>query len=322
MRNLTRNARPARRATAALLAGACGLVLAGLGWPVAPQAASPQAFSHGTFSGADPLITGSIAPAAPVVADHELRIEFTDAGAEGLQLAARLDERGGLVNRPVTWTVKRAMGGSAAAGEPVYSGEAPVADLKLEPGEYRVEASYGLARVVHEVTVHPGQRVGVTLILHVGGVRALSLVDDRYVPAGIAAAHRIYALSGPHSGQRLTATTQGEVARLEAGDYRVESHFEPGNAVAEMTVAIKPGILSSLEISHLAGLVRVEYPRGGEDSFEVRAVDGDWAWRGRGPGGDLVLAPGRYEARTLTGEARTVGFEVSQGDTIVVLLEP
>ena len=136
------------------------------------------------------------------------------------------------------------------------------------------------------------------------------------------------------SGQALTATelaseggvskstASSHLARLEAGDYRVESRFEPGNAVAEMTVAIKPGILSSLEISHLAGLVRVEFPRSGEESFEVRAIDGDWAWRGQGPGGDLVLAPGRYEARTLTGEERNVGFEVSQGDSIVVLLEP
>lgn len=320
MRNLSRNARPGLGATAALLALAGGLVVVGTG---VPQAASPQGSSHGTYSGVDPLITGSISRAEPVVADHELRIEFTAEGAEGLQLAARLDERGGLVNQPVTWTVKRAMGGSAAAGEPVYSGEAPVADLNLEPGEYRVEASYGLAQVVHEVAVHPGQRLGVTLILHVGGVRALSLVDDRYVPTGVTAAHRIYALSGPHSGQRLTATDQGEVARLGAGDYRVESRFEPGNAVAETTVAIKPGILSSLEISHLAGMVRVEFPRGGEgESFEVRDVDGDWAWRGRGTGGDLVLAPGRYEARALTGETRAVGFEVSQGDSIVVLLEP
>ena len=320
MRNLTRNTRPRRRSTAALLALACALALSG---PDAPKAASPHGSSHGTFSGADPLITGSITPAEPVVADHELRIEFTDEGAEGLQLSARLDERGGLVNRPVTWTVKRAMGGSAAAGEPVYMGEAPVADLELVPGEYRVEASYGLAHVVHEVAVHPGQRIGVTLILHGGGVRALSLVDDRYGPTSVTAAHRIYALSGPQSGQRLTATDQGEVARLGAGDYRVESRFDPGNAVAETTVAIKPGILSSLEISHLAGLVRVEFPRGGEsESFEVRAVDGDWTWQGRGPGGDLVLAPGRYEARTLSGKARTVGFEVSQGDSIIVLLEP
>lgn len=320
MRNLPAQARVRHAATAALLALACGLVL---GNPGVPQAASPQASSPGTYSAADPLITGSISRAEPVVADHELRIEFTEDGAEGLQLAARLDERGGLVNRPVTWTVKRAMAGSAAAGEPVYTGEAAVADLELQPGEYRVEASYGLAHVVHEVTVHPGQRIGVTLILHVGGVRALSLVDERYVPTSVSAAHRIYALSGPQSGQRLTATDQGEVARLGAGDYRVESRFEPGNAVAETTVAIKPGILSSLEISHLAGLVRVEFPRGGEgESFEVREVEGDWAWRGRGPGGDLVLAPGRYRARALSGEAPPVEFEVSQGDSIVVLLEP
>jgi hypothetical protein len=69
--------------------------------------------------------------------------------------------------------------------------------------------------------------------------------------------------------------------------------------------------------------VRVEFPRGGAgESLEVRDVDGDWAWRGRGSGGDLVLAPGRYEARALTGGTRAVGFEVSQGDSIVVLLDP
>jgi hypothetical protein len=223
MRDLPGEARPRPRtrngAIAALLALALGLLLAG---PGAPHAASPQGSSHGAFSGANPIITGSVTRPAAVVADHELRIEFTREGAEGLQLAARLDERGGLVTRPVSWTVKRAMGGSAAGGEPVYIGEAPAADLNLQPGEYRVEASYGLARVVHEVAVHPGQRIGVTLILHVGGMRALSLVDDRYVPTSITAAHRIYALSGRQSGQRLTDTSQGEVARLEAGDYRVE----------------------------------------------------------------------------------------------------
>jgi acyl-coenzyme A thioesterase PaaI-like protein len=299
-------------AAAAILAVAA-MALGLLANPPGPKAASPDA---------DPMITGSISTAAPVVADHELRIEFTRAGAEGLELAARLDERGGLVTRPVRWTVKRAIGGSAAAGEPVFSAEAPVADLRLRPGEYRIEANYGLAHIAHEVTIHPGQWVGVTLILHVGGVRALSLVENQHVPMSITAAHRIYALSGRQSGKRLTATGQGELARLEAGDYRVESRFEPGNAVAETTLAVKPGVLSSVQIAHLAGLVRVEFPGGGNDEgFEVRALDSRWAWRGRSPGGDLVLAPGRYEARALTGAAR-VGFEVAEGDAIVVLLDP
>ncbi|MFW6077137.1 MAG: hypothetical protein ACOC71_05265 [Hyphomicrobiales bacterium] len=295
-----------------------GLALAALALGIMAEPASAAS------RGADPIVTGSVTRAAPVMADHELRIAFTDRGAEGLALAARLDERGGFVTRPVNWTVKRALGGSAAAGEPVYAGEAPAADLALQPGEYRIEAAYGLARVMHEVEIHPGQHVGVTLILHVGGMRALSLVEDQYVPTSISADHRIYALSGRHSGQRLTATGQGEVARLEAGEYRVESRFEPGNAVAETTVEIKPGILSSLEISHLAALVRVELPRGAGESeaFEVRDLDSDWTWRGRAPGGELVLAPGRYEARALDGSAPVVDFEVSRGDSIVVLLDP
>ncbi len=143
------------------------------------------------------------------------------------------------------------------------------------------------------------------------------------MPTSITADHRIYAVSGRHSGKRLTATGQGELARLEAGDYRVESRFEPGNAVAETTVAVRPGVLSSLEIAHLAALVRVECPGAGDEvGFEVRALGSNWSWRGRAPGGDLVLAPGRYEARALDRDAEAVGFEVAQGDSIVVLLAP
>ena len=286
-----------------------------LAGPPRPEAASPAA---------DPMITGSISRAAPAVADHELRIEATRQGAEGIELAARLDEGGGIVTRPVRWTVKRAMGGSPAAGEPVFSAEAPVADLRLQPGEYRIEASYGLAHIVQEVAIQPGQWVGVTLILRVGGMRALSLVENQGVPPGITADHRVYALSGRRSGQRLTATGQGELARLEAGDYRIESRFAPGNAVAEATVAIKPGVLSSLEIAHLAGLVRVQFLGTGSrgNGFEVRALDSSWTWRGPDDGGDLVLAPGRYEAQALDSAGAAVGFEVAEGDSIVVLLEP
>ena len=315
MRERSETARPRQRKfrlTAVLAALTVALGVAGD--PTLLRANSP--------AGADPIITGSIAPAPASVADHELRIEFTREGAEGLELAARLDERGGLVTRPVHWTVKRALGGGPAGGEPVFIGAAPVADLKLQPGEYRIEARYGLARVVHDVAIHPGQWVGVTLILHVGGMRALSLVDNQDVPVSVTAAHSIYALSGRLSGQRLTATGQGELARLEAGEYRVESRFEPGNAVAEATVAIKPGVLSSLQIAHLAGLVRVELSGGEEEEFEVRDLGSDWRWRGRGSGGDLVLAPGRYEARAIAGDGRVVDFEVSEGESIVVLLDP
>ena len=316
MRDLSKDARVKNRGhglAVAAMAAALAMAFASLAHATLPEAASPTA---------DPMITGSIT-AAPAVADHELRIEFTREGAEGLALSARLAEMGGIVTQPVLWAVRRAVGGSAAAGELVFSGEIPGAELKLRPGDYRIEAAYGPAHIVHEVAIQPGQWVGVTLILQVGGVRALSLVADQNVPMSITAAHRIYALSGRRSGQRMTATGQGELARLQAGDYRVESRFEPGNAVAEATVAVRPGVLSSLEIAHLAGLVRVELRGAANDeSFEVRDLGSNWAWRGRGSGGDLVLAPGRYEARALNRDIEAVDFEVARGDSIVILLDP
>lgn len=278
------------------------------------EPSEPRAASAAT---SDPVTTASL---APVRAAHELRIELTRPGREALELAARLHETGGLITRPIGWTVKRAIAGRAATGEPVYHGEAAVAEIRLDPGEYQVEASYGFATVAHDVAVEPGQRVGVTLILNVGGIRALSLVDGQALPAGIAADHAVYALSGPQAGQQLTAAAaQGEVLRLAAGSYRVESRFRPGNTVAETTVTVKPGRLSSLEIAHLAAVVRVEVA-GGATGWLIENLDNGWTWRQAGAAGDLVLAPGRYQATAIGAAHPAVSFAVAAGQSVVVLI--
>lgn len=288
--------------------------VAAAGALVRPEAATASARAT------DPLITASL---APVPAAHELRLERTRPGTERLELAARLHERGGHVVRPIHWTVRQAVAGRAATGEPVYRGEAPKADLRLPPGEYSVEASYGFSYQAQELTIEPGQRVGLTLILNVGGIRPLTRVEEHDVPAGVAAVHSVYALSGRHTGRRLTdAAEQGEVLRVGAGSYRIESRLEPGNAVTETVVAVKPGILSSVEIAHLAGLVRVEVAATGKaEGWTVHHLDSGWAWQANGSGGDLVLAPGRYEASVRrNGKTVSVEFDVAAGQSLVVLL--
>lgn len=280
-----------------------------LGGPSAPRAAAPAT--------SDPITTASLAPAK---ATHELRIELTRPGHEALELAARLDQAGGLITRPIGWSVKRTVAGREAAGDAVYRGEAPVTEVRLAPGEYRVEASYGFAKVGHDIAVEPGQRVGVTLILNVGGIRALSLVDGQPLPAGIAADHAVYAMSGPQAGDRLTAAArQGEVLRVAAGTYRIESRLRPGNTVTETTVAVKPGRLSSLEIAHLAAVVRVE-AAGEATGWQVENLDSGWTWRQTGAAGDLVLAPGRYQATAIGAAHPAVSFTVAAGQSVVVLI--
>ena len=243
---------------------------------------------------ADPIVTASI---APVQVPHELRIELTPPGTEALDLAARLHELGGLITRPIDWTVKRLEIGISINGSVVYKKATPVAETSLEPGKYLVEAAYGYHKVVHPLTILPGQRIGVTLILNVGGIRALSTVQHTDLPTSIDARHAIYALSGPNRGRLIVDKAgQGDVLRLAAGTYRVESRFSPGNTVAESTVTVKSGILSSLEVAHKAGLVRITVgtDRAAAVAWEIRSLSNSWSRNHTKPATAMVLAPGRY----------------------------
>ena len=263
----------------------------------------------------DPIITGSV---EPVSVPHELRIELTDQGTEALNLAARLHTAGGLITRPINWTVKRQELGANLGSTIVYKGNNAAVDAPLEPGNYIVEASYGYHKVILPVHIQPGQRVGATLILNVGGIRPLSKVKDTILPPSIKAAHDIYAVSGPLKGRRVVRIAgQGHVLRLAAGTYRVESRFNPGNTVAETRVTVKPGILSSMEMAHKAGLIRIIIGTDGTSAvaWQIRSLASSWSRNLTTPEASMVLAPGRYEVTAIVnGTAMAKTFTVKAGD--------
>src|SRR5688500_4924621 len=68
----------------------------------------------------DPIETAAL---APLSVPHELRIERTGAGREGLELSARLSETGNLIMRPIGWTVRRAITSDPAGGETILKRE-------------------------------------------------------------------------------------------------------------------------------------------------------------------------------------------------------
>ena len=48
-------------------------------------------------------------PETPLLSDnvaHEIRMESVRSGNEGLELAARMTEHGGLIQRPITWLLR------------------------------------------------------------------------------------------------------------------------------------------------------------------------------------------------------------------------
>ncbi len=240
---------------------------------------------------ADPVVTGTL-PAASSEIPFELRIEITKSGLEGIRLAGRLSQHGGLISKPVSWKLVRTLGNGAQGGETVYSDDRPVADVQLEPGNYRIEARYGSVTTFKPVVLAKGQHLGLTFIFNVGGLRTLSTLGNEPLPRRVRAVHRAYAINGTRSG-RLIATSdrQGGLMRLGAGTYRLESEIEPGNTVTHTEVTIKPGILTSLNLDHQAGIAVISAPEG--IPWSVSSKDKSWRRSGVGPG-MLTLAPGSY----------------------------
>ncbi|MEO9874687.1 MAG: hypothetical protein ABJM26_13270 [Anderseniella sp.] len=240
---------------------------------------------------ADPLITGSL-PAPSANVPLELRIEITKPGSEGIRLDGRLSEDGGLITKPVTWKLLRTLGNGAQGGDAVYSDAKPVADIPLEPGNYRIEARYGSVSAVKPIVLTKGQHLGLTFVFNVGGLRTLSTLGNEPLPQRVRAVHRAYAVNGSSSGKLIaTSDQQGGLMRLGAGTYRLESEIEPGNTVTHTEVTIKPGILTSLNLDHEAGIAVINAPDG--VPWSVGSREKNWHRSGIGPG-MLTLAPGRY----------------------------
>ena len=115
----------------------------------------------------------------------------------------------------------------------------------------------------------------------------------------------------------------GEILRVKAGDYRIESRFAAGNAVAVADVHVKPGVMSAVEIDHAAGLARLSY---------VGAPDADVSWlvtdeKGEalpaiaGLSANVVLKPGAYVAKAQIGnELLTASFDILAGQQRDILL--
>ncbi|MGE0240772.1 MAG: hypothetical protein AB7F09_14150 [Parvibaculaceae bacterium] len=246
----------------------------------------------------------------------EVRIELTRPGDEGLTFNARLSEAGGVINRPISWQVR------AFGGETLFAQDADEASLAAEPGDYMVEASYGAVKIERKLTLLAGQRLAVTFVLNAGGLRVLPKLKQLGLPAARPFTS-IYRSSGVDGGTLVAITDEpGEILRLGAGSYRIESRFQPGNAQAMTEVTVKPGLLSAVELDMTAGIARLDASGAGEREIYWIITDakGERLPGIPGPTADVVLKPGRYVLRTrIDGVERISAFTIEPGRVSAII---
>ena len=274
-------------------------------------------FAHGAPRKVEESALAVATPTFQTKTAHDIAIEIVKPGNEGLELSARLSESGGLIERDIFWTLRDAQ------GSVVYDHSTSLAAIVVPPGDYTVEALYGSARFSQTLTLLEANRLIVSFVLDVGGIRVLPRVKG-LGPVPTQSQSRVYALSGPDMGKLITMSKMpGEILRVKAGDYRIESRFAAGNAVAVADVHVRPGIMSAVEINHAAGLARLSYVGSPNTvvSWLVVNDQGEALPAIDGLSANLVLQPGTYIAKAQIGnEFLSASFDITAGQERDILL--
>jgi hypothetical protein len=290
--------------------GAIGAALLAAASFSAVHAASPPRTETSSLSGQ---------PASALASNvaHDIAITQVDTGQEGLELSASLDSDGGTITRDIDWTLRD------SDGDIVFQRSRPVAVMSLKPGDYTVELAYGMAHMSQRLTLLEGNQLRVNFILNIGGIRILPRLKG-LATLPVPSETKVYANSGADKG-RLIATSEipGEILRVVSGEYRVESRFMPGNAVAVTDVTVKPGIMSSVEIDHIAGYARLTATTDAVHGilWQVTSSTGENLLEQEAQSLTLILKPGTYTARAQIGaELRTAQFVVKAGEASDIAL--
>ena len=111
--------------------------------------------------------------------------------------------------------------------------------------------------------------------------------------------------------------------KLPVGAYRVESRMGLGNTTAVTDVRIRAGKMSAIEVTHQAGVARLNFV-GSPDAhvkWDVRPIDGIKITTLDGLTHKLALKPGTYLAEAhVNGEILTAKFKIVAGEERDIML--
>lgn len=175
--------------------------------------------------------------------------------------------------------------------------------MTLLPGEYLVNAAYGLSNLTKKVKVDSANTNNETFVLNTGGlmVRAV-LANGQECPEG-EVEFEIQSDERDQFGKRETILADAKpkkVVRLNAGAYHIKSLYGDANANVGVDVTIEPGRITQATIKHTGAKItfRLVQSRGGEaltdTKWQILTSAGDTVKSAVGALPTHILAAGNY----------------------------
>ena len=279
-----------------------------------PQiAALPPTQPTGTL----PSAPAAAKPPAQTTAQVQLPVPVT--------FKALVAETGPRLQAGITWRVYEAKTSPAAAGYKLVSTHRdPMPTAALLPGEYLVNAAYGLSNLTKKIKVESGRSIEETFVLNTGGLKLAALLADSTPLPATAARYDILSDEEDQFGNRqmvLRDAKPGIVIRLNAGAYRIECLYGDANAIAKADITVEPGKVTEATLKQTGAKTTFKLVQtlGGEALADTKwtllTSAGDVVKENAGALPTHILAPGSYAVvADHAGESFTRKFSIEPGE--------
>src|SRR6476469_3794703 len=246
---------------------------------------------------------------------------------------ALLTEGGPQVKTGLIWRVFTPQPGANGARKLVSTHHEAMPTAALVPGEYMVNAAYGLSNLTKKIKVESGRSLEETFVLNTGGLKlAAVLAGGAALPAS-SVHFDILSDEEDQFGNRhkiLDDAKPGVVIRLNAGAYHLVSTYGDANGTVRADVTVEPGKITEATVKHAAAPVTfklVQSAGGGavaDTKWSILTTTGDVVKENTGALPTHILAVGDYAVvANHNGESYTSKFSVTAGEAkqIEVVME-
>ncbi|HML91969.1 hypothetical protein [Methyloceanibacter sp.] len=294
--------------------------------------------SSSSFNTAESII--QISPPAPMAAPP--------AEPVPVSFHALITEGGPRLQSGLIWRIYNAGAKTDNGFELVSTHREAAPATSLPPGEYLVNAAYGLSNLTKKIEVDGSKPVNETFILNTGGLmlRAV-LANGEECPEGNVQ-FDIQSDEQDQFGERKTILADAKpknVIRLNAGAYHINSLYGDANANVGVDITVEPGRVTQATVKHTGAKItfRLVQSLGGEaladTQWRILTSAGDTVKSNAGALPTHILAAGNYAvvaehdgkaySRTFTiepGNDKQIEVAVADGPTspeaLQALLDP
>lgn len=204
---------------------------------------------------------------------------------------------------------------------PIKTSDDPIPVFELDPGEYVVHVTYGLASSSRKITVNK-QSASERLVILAGGLSVKGTNGGKPIN-GKDLRVAVYIPSPTNAEDKLLSDNLpvGDVLRLPEGNYHITTAYGGSNSIVMADIRVQTGKLTEVTVNHKAARITLKLV-----SKAGSEATANTAWTVLTPGGDvireelsafpnMILSEGTYTAiarndgKTFTSEFKVSGTQ-------------